>query len=72
MTETEVKRLLHQDSEAFKAGVEVGKKEICDKLRGLKWGYENELDTDHGYEKHIQLCAKISLAEKIICELEKE
>lgn len=37
MTETERTRLLYQDSEAFKAGVEVGKKEIVEKA--MKWLY---------------------------------
>lgn len=35
MKDTEVKRLLYQDSEAFKAGIEVGKKEVID--RACEW-----------------------------------
>lgn len=39
MKDTEVKRLLYQDSEAFKEGVEVGKKEMIEKA--TLWLYEN-------------------------------
>lgn len=35
MKDTEKLRLLYQDSEAFKAGIEVGRKEIIDK--SCKW-----------------------------------
>lgn len=42
MKDTEVKRLLYQDSEAFKAGVEVGKKEIIEKA--TQWLFENVYD----------------------------
>lgn len=31
MKDTEVKRTLYQDSEAFKAGIEVGRKEVIEK-----------------------------------------
>lgn len=37
MKDTERTRLLYQDSEAFKAGVEVGKKETIE--RAMKWLY---------------------------------
>lgn len=39
MKDTEVKRLLYQDSEAFKEGVEVGKKEMIEKA--TLWLFEN-------------------------------
>lgn len=39
MKGTEVKRLLYQDSEAFKVGVEVGKKEMIEKA--TLWLFEN-------------------------------
>ena len=39
MKDTEVKRLVYQDSEAFKEGVKVGKKEMIEKA--TLWLYEN-------------------------------
>ena len=33
MKDTEVKRLVYQDSEAFKEGIKVGKKEMIEKAR---------------------------------------
>jgi hypothetical protein len=71
MKDTEVKRLLYQDSEAFQEGVKVGKGEMIKKLRELKSDYEKDLDAEpRVYEKDIQLCAKISLIEKLILEYE--
>ena len=44
---------------------------MIERLRELQRGYENDLDTEpRVYERHIQLCAKISLIEKLIQELE--
>ena len=39
MKDTEVKRLVYQDSEAFKEGVKVGKKEMIEKA--TLWLFEN-------------------------------
>lgn len=73
MKDTEVKRLLYQDSEAFQEGVKVGKGEMIKKLRELKSDYEKDLDAEpRVYEKDIQLCAKISLIERLILELKEE
>jgi hypothetical protein len=72
MKDTEVKRLLYQDSEAFQEGVKVGKGEMIKKLRELKSDYEKDLDAEpRVYEKDIQLCAKISLIERLILELKE-
>lgn len=73
MKDTEVKRLLYQDSEAFQEGVKVGKGEMIKKLRELKSDYEKDLDAEpRVYEIDIQLCAKISLIERLILELKEE
>ena len=46
-------------------------KEICDRLRELIRVYDLELDAEPRiYERDIQLCAKLSLVEKLIYELE--
>ena len=72
MKDTEVKRLLYQDDEAFKEGVKVGKMETIEKLRELKGVYENDLDAEpRVYERDIQLCSKISLIERLILELKE-
>lgn len=45
-------------------------KTIVDKLRELKSDYEKDLDAEpRVYERDIQLCAKISLIERLILEL---
>lgn len=73
MKDTEVKRLLYQDDEAFKEGVKVGKMETIEKLRELKGAYEWDLDAEpRVYERVLQLCAKISLIENLILELKEE
>ena len=73
MKDTEVKRLLYQDSEAFQEGVKVGKGEMIKKLRELKSDYEKDFDAvPRVYERDIQLCAKISLIERLILELKEE
>ena len=47
--------------------------EVCGKLCELKSGYESDLDAEMGVcEIDIQLCAKISLIERLILELEEE
>lgn len=44
---------------------------IVERLRELKSDYEKDLDAEpRNYERHIQLCSKISLIEKLILELE--
>ena len=44
-----------------------------EKLREWKRGYENDLDAEpRVYERDIQLCAKISLIERLILELKEE
>lgn len=46
---------------------------VCDKLRDLKSAYEKDLDAEPRiYERDIQLCAKISLIERLILELKEE
>ena len=46
-------------------------KTMIEKLRELRCGYENDLYAEpRVYERHIQLCAKLSLIEKLIFELE--
>ncbi len=53
-------------------GYEQGRKDMIDKLRELKCGYENNLDTEPRiYERDIQLCAKISLIERLVFELKE-
>ena len=50
------------EKEAFNKGLEAGFAKVCDKLCELKCGYEYDLDTEPRiYERHVQLCAKISL-----------
>jgi hypothetical protein len=47
--------------------------EFVAKLHKLKCGYENDLDAEpRVYERDIQLCAKISLIERLILELKEE
>ena len=59
------------EKEAFKKGHEAGKQEMIERMRELQRGYENDLDAEpRVYERHIQLCAKLSLIEKLIQELE--
>lgn len=46
---------------------------MIERLRELKSDYERELDAKlRKYERDIQLCAKISLIEELISELEEE
>ena len=59
------------EKEAFNKGWEARFAKTCDKLRELKSDYEKDLDAEpRNYERHIQLCAKTSLIDKIILELE--
>ena len=52
-------------------GYEQGRKDTVDRLRELQSGYEHYLDAEpRVYERHIQLCAKLSLIERLILELE--
>ena len=64
MKDTEVKRWLYQDSEGFKEGIEVGKKEIIDKA--FQWitehidiPYEGEfIDDSPVASDYIEWCEK--------------
>lgn len=59
------------EKEAFNKGLEAGLSKACDKLSELKSAYEKDLDAEPRiYERDIQLCAKISLIERLIQELE--
>ena len=61
------------EKEAFNKGQEAGFAKVCDKLRELKSGYESDLDAGPRiYERDIQLCAKLSLIERLILELKEE
>ncbi len=52
-------------------GYQKGRKDMIDQLRELQSGYGHDLDAEpRVYERHIQLCAKISLIERLIQELE--
>ena len=58
-------------------GYEEGRKDMIDKayykLSELKSAYEKDLDAKpRVYERDIQLCAKISLIERLILELKEE
>ena len=59
--------------DAYAQGYKDAIEKVCDKLRDLKCGFENDLDVEpRVYERHIQLCAKISLIERLILELKEE
>ena len=59
--------------DAFIKGAEWADKTMIERLRELKYGYEKDLDADpRVYERDIQLCAKISLIERLILELKEE
>jgi hypothetical protein len=46
---------------------------IVERFRELKSDYEKDLDAEpRVYERDVQLCAKISLIDKIILELEEK
>ena len=61
------------EKEAFNKGWEAGLAKACDKLRELKSAYEKDLDAKPRiYERDIQLCARISLIERLILELKEE
>ena len=61
------------EKEAFNKGLEAGLSKACDKLSELKSVYEKDLDAEPRiYERDIQLCAKISLIERLILELKEE
>ena len=48
-------------------------KTMIERLSELKYGYEKDLDAEpRVYERDIQLCAKISLIERLILELKEE
>ena len=58
------------EREAFEAGAEWADKNIVDKLRELKSDYEKDLDAEQRvYERDIQLCAKISLIERLMSKV---
>ena len=55
----------------FINGAEWMQKKMIEKLQKLKSGYEDDLDkVPRVYERHLQLCSKISLIERLIQELE--
>ena len=57
---------------AYAQGYKDAVDKACDKLSELKSAYEKDLDAEpRVYERHIQLCAKISLIERLILELEE-
>lgn len=61
------------EKEAFNKGLEAGFAKVCDNLSELKSAYEKDLDAEPRiYERDIQLCAKISLIERLIFELMEE
>lgn len=67
------KSLTVNEEKAFQAGARWADKTIVDKLRELKSDYEKDLDAEpRVYERDIQLCAKISLIERLILELKGE
>ena len=54
-------------------GYEKSCKDMIEKLRELQSVYEHDLDAEpRVYERDIQLCAKISLIERLIIELKGE
>ena len=56
---------------AFRDGAEWAENNVIERLRELQCCYENDLDAEpRTYERHIQLCAKISLIKRFIQELE--
>ena len=58
-------------ADAFEKGAYWADKTMIDKLREFKRVYELELDAEpRVYERDIQLCAKISVIERLINELE--
>ena len=59
--------------DAYAQGYKDAMDKAYDKLRELKSAYEKDLDAEpRVYERHIQLCAKISLIERLILELKEE
>ena len=61
------------DEKTFKEAVEWADASIIERLRELKNGFEKNLDAvPRSYERDIRLCAKISLLDRIITELEEE
>ena len=58
---------------AYAQGYKDAMDKACDKLSELKSAYEKDLDAEpRVYERDIQLCAKISLIERLIIELKEE
>jgi hypothetical protein len=58
---------------AYAQGYKDAMDKACDKLSELKSAYEKDLDAEpRVYERHIQLCSKISLIERLILELKEE
>lgn len=65
--------IIVKEEKAFVAGAQWADKTILDKLSELKSAYEKDLDVEpRVYERDIQLCAKISLVERLILELKEE
>ena len=58
---------------AYAQGYKDAMDKACDKLGEFKSAYEKDLDAKpRVYERDIQLCAKISLIERLILELKEE
>lgn len=78
MTKRERRRLIAsaecgtiKEEIAFHKGARWADATMVERLRELKSDYEKDLDAEPRiYERHIQLCSKISLIEKLILELE--
>lgn len=78
MTKRERRRLIAsaecgtiKEEIAFHKGARWADATIVERLRELKSDYEKDLDAEpRVYERDIQLCAKISLIDRIIGELE--
>ena len=61
------------EKEAFQKGAKWADANIVETLHELKSDYEKDLDAEpRVYERDIQLCAKISLIERLILELKEE
>lgn len=59
--------------DAYAQGYKDAMDKACDKLSELKSAFEKDLDAEpRVYERSIQLCAYISLIERLIIELKEE
>lgn len=65
--------IIVKEEKAFVAGAQWADKTMIERLRELKSDYEKDLDAEpRVYERDIQLCAKISLIDRIIVEMKVE